>query len=194
MLDGSFLLPRGPDAILPHGSVHGGSIGGMNLADYILHDLSSVAPRTRALLERLPADKLYFSPGSGLQTVGWNANHLANIPSWPGMIVEQDELNLDPSQPFDAETSDHPAKIVATFDRNLEAGRKIIAGASDEKLAEPWTMKYAGQTLYSMTKGDVLRTWVVMHLVHHTAILSSHLRLAGVEMGSLLEEMPGPTL
>lgn len=135
-----------------------------------------------------------FTPGGGMHTVGWNANHLADIAGWAtSMILEHDELDLAPpgGEPMTTPEATDPAEIVKTFDANLAQSRAAIAAASDEKLAEPWTLKYGGHSLFTMPKGDVLRTWVVMHCVHHTAMLTSHLRLAGVELGSMFEEMPG---
>ena len=51
---------------------------------------------TRKLLARVSDDKLDWSPGSGLQTIGWNASHLAEIAGWVPVILQQPELDIAP--------------------------------------------------------------------------------------------------
>lgn len=156
----------------------------MTIAKLLLPELEVEAARTRRVLAAVPADKLDWSPGHELHTIGWNANHLADILDWVGVIVNQSEFDIAPPDgpPHETPSLATPAEILASYDSNLVAAKNAIGGASDEILAEPWTMRMRGQELFTISKGECLRTWVLNHTVHHRAILSVYLRMAGVEL------------
>jgi uncharacterized damage-inducible protein DinB len=41
----------------------------------------------------------------------------------------------------------------------------------------PWTLKNSGQTIFSMPKAAVWRSFVMSHLIHHRGQLSVYLRM-----------------
>jgi uncharacterized damage-inducible protein DinB len=70
--------------------------------------------------------------------------------------------------------------LLQVFDKNVAQGRALIANASDEQLSRTWTLKFAGNTIFSMPRSQVLRGAVINHLIHHRAQLGVHLRLNGI--------------
>lgn len=156
----------------------------MTISELMIPELDREMARTRRVLQAVPADKMAWQPGENLRTIGWNANHLMEIVSWTSDILDKDEFNIAPvdGPAYQTPSIADPNEIVAQFDKNLVAAREAIAGATDEKMAEMWTMKMGEQTLFTISKGDCLRTWVLNHTVHHRAILSVYLRMAGVEL------------
>ena len=54
----------------------------MSYADTLLPEFDHEMANTRKVLERVPDDKLDWQPHPKSHTIGWNANHLANIPDW----------------------------------------------------------------------------------------------------------------
>ncbi len=144
---------------------------------------------TRTLLARVPDDKVDWSPGSGLQSIGWNASHLAEIAGWVPVIVSQAELDIAPpgGEAMPPPTKKGVAQLLEHFDANAAASLATLRGAPDAVMAESWTMKAGGQVLFTMTKGDCLRKWVFSHTAHHRGILSAYLRMAGVRHDSLYE-------
>ena len=163
----------------------------MTIAQLMIPELKREAEMTRRLLARVPADKLAFTPGHGLHTVGWNASHLAEIVGWVPMIVNAPGLDLaavDAEQSAAAARSNDLAALLKTFDANLVNSLAALEGVSDARMDEPWTMSMGGQELFTMKKGDCLRKWVFTHTAHHRGILSALLRLAGVPHGSIYEE------
>jgi uncharacterized damage-inducible protein DinB len=70
--------------------------------------------------------------------------------------------------------------LLQVFDKNVAQGRALIANASDEHLSRTWTLKFAGNTIFSMPRSQVLRGAVINHLIHHRAQLGVHLRLNGI--------------
>ncbi len=156
----------------------------MTLAEQYLPEFDDEMARTRKVLEAIRKEDLDWSPGANLHSIGWNANHLASIVGWTVDIVDKDEFDIAPVDgPADVvPTSDDPAAILAMFDAGLKSGREALKGASDAKLAEKWALKMGGQALFEMPKGECIRKWVLNHTVHHRGILSTYLRLRGVEV------------
>lgn len=156
----------------------------MQIADLMVPELDREMARTRRVLLKVPAEHWQWKAHESLRTLGWNANHVAEIVGWTPFIVGQSEFDIAPvdGPHYQTPTLTDPAEIVANFDRDVSQAREAIAAASDATLAEPWSMKSGGQTLFTITKGECLRTWVLNHTVHHRGILSVYLRMLGVEL------------
>ena len=44
----------------------------------------------------------------------------------------------------------------------------------------PWTLKYQGEVIFTMPRADVIRKFVLNHIIHHRAITCVYLRLNDV--------------
>ena len=165
------------------------SSAAVTIAQLMIPELQREAAMTRSLLERVPADKLDWSPGGDLRTIGWNAGHLADIVGWVRGTLEHDELDFtDESAAAWMGPTDDLAAILKRFDAHLADSLAALEGVADDVMAEPWTMKMSGHPLFTMPKGDVLRKWVFTHQAHHRGILSTYLKMAGVKFSSIYEE------
>ena len=69
----------------------------MTIAELLLTDLAWELPTTRKIIERAPADKYSWSPGSDLHTIAWNVNHLTDVAGWTPLILDTSELDLAPA-------------------------------------------------------------------------------------------------
>lgn len=160
----------------------------MTIAQLMIPELKAEAAMTRKLLARVPNDKLSFTPGHGVRTIAWNAAHLAEIVGWVEGTLNGDGLDLAEFEGYKPTDPTDLAPVLKTFDENLAKSVKALEGVTDAKMAEPWTMRH-GQTVYfTIEKNECLRKWVFTHTAHHRGILSTLLRLAGVEHGSIYEE------
>jgi len=92
----------------------------------------------RKVLERIPDDKLEWKAHPKSHTIGWNANHVADIPNWVVEVIKKPSLDLAPAggekYPFPKLTSRR--EILELFDRNVAAAREAIAGAKDEDMGQ----------------------------------------------------------
>lgn len=154
----------------------------MRLAEIMLPEFDREMARTRRTLAAVPADKMDWKPHESLHTIHWNANHLVNLIGWTPLIISASEFDMAPVDGPAPEppSIDDPAALLAEFDKNVATAREALFGASDETMAEPWSLKAGGQVLFTISKGECVRTWVLNHSVHHRAILSVFLRMAGV--------------
>jgi uncharacterized damage-inducible protein DinB len=76
-------------------------------------------------------------------------------------------------------------EILARFDKNVAAGRAALVAASDEEFFKPWSLLSGGQTVFTMPRIAVLRSFVLNHSIHHRAHLCVYLRLNNVPVPAL---------
>jgi uncharacterized damage-inducible protein DinB len=71
------------------------------------------------------------------------------------------------------------------FDQNVADAKKGIAAATDEQLMKPWSLLKTGQTIMTMPKIVVLRSFVLNHTIHHRAQMGVYLRLNDIPVPSI---------
>jgi uncharacterized damage-inducible protein DinB len=151
----------------------------MSYAETFLPEFEQEMTNTRKVLERIPDDKLDWQAHLKSHTIGWNANHVADIPNWLVMVLTEPSLDIAPvggeRYPFPKLTGRE--EILELFDRNVSTARKAIAEVEDEEMGSPWTLSQAGQTFFTMPRAAVVRSMVLNHLMHHRAHLCVYLRL-----------------
>ena len=60
----------------------------MKYAEMLLPDFDEEMAGARNVLERVPDNKWDWRPHPKSNTIGWNANHLAELPEWvPGILT-----------------------------------------------------------------------------------------------------------
>ena len=162
----------------------------MSIAELALPEFDDEMARTRKVLAAVPKNSMDWKPGDNMRSVGWNANHLAEIIGWTNDILEKSEFDIAPvdGPKYETPSIDDPALILSKYDSALTVARDAFANSSDDKLAEQWTMKMGGQPLFTMTKGACVRRWVFNHSIHHRGILSLYLRMCGVELTPVYDE------
>src|SRR6267378_4454895 len=76
--------------------------------------------------------------------------------------------------------------MLALFDDNVDQGRKALnAAADDAQMMKPWSLQAGGQTLFTLPKAGVLRSFVMNHIIHHRAQLGVYLRLNNVPVPAM---------
>ncbi len=112
------------------------------------------------------------------------AIHIARIPTWTKITIDQDSLDLAaPTPPSSAPKT--TAELVALFDASVEEARTAILSVSDEVLLRPWSLMSGSDTLMTMPKVAVLRSFVMNHLIHHRGQLTVYLRLNNIAVPSI---------
>ncbi len=152
----------------------------MSYAESILPEFDQEMANTRKVLERIPDDKLDWKPHPKSHTIGWNANHIADMPNWLVMVLNTPSLDIAPvgGESYSSPKLTSRSEIVEHFDRNVAAARKAIADATD--VASPWSLLQAGQTIFTLPRAAVIRSMVLNHIIHHRAHLLVYLRLNDV--------------
>ncbi len=154
----------------------------MSYSQTILPEFDQEMANTRKVLERLPEDKLDWRAHPKSNTIGWNANHLAEIPGWVEGMLTQPSWDFAPAggQGYQSPKLMTRQEILNLFDRNVVAARKAIAAAKDEEMTQPWSLLQGGKLIFTMPRAAVIRNFILNHLIHHHAILCVYLRLNNI--------------
>jgi uncharacterized damage-inducible protein DinB len=154
----------------------------MTYAESILPEFDQEMASTRKVLERVPEDKLEWRAHSKSNTIGWNANHLVEMPSWVPMTINLASLDIAPpgGPKYQSPKLTTRRELLETFDKNVAAARQALAAAKDQDIDQSWSLLRGGTPLFTMPKRAVIRTFVINHIIHHRAILCVYLRLNDV--------------
>jgi uncharacterized damage-inducible protein DinB len=150
----------------------------MTISETFLPEFDQEMADTLKILDCVPEDKFSWKPHEKSMTLGRLASHVAEMPNWTLVTINQDKLELTPSnKPFNATKR---AELIDTFNTNVASAREALAGASDDHLGKVWSLSYNGQTMFSLPRAAVLRNMVMSHMIHHRGQLSVYLRLLDV--------------
>lgn len=156
----------------------------MSFAEMTLPEFDQEMATTRRVLERLPEDKLDWQPHPKSHTIGWNANHIAEIAGWGESICNDDDFDMHPpgGVRYTTPTLATRQAILDSFDQGVAATRAALAQVKDESLGDIWSLLDAGKPVLQMPRGAMFRTFVLSHLIHHRAILTVYYRLNDISV------------
>jgi len=159
----------------------------MALNQALLPEFDHEMANTRKTLERVPEDKFDWKPHPKSFAMGPLATHLATLPSWAAITIQQDSIDIAPEgePPLRNEPVHSVEELLQRFDSNVAAARAAIAGASDEDLFKTWTLLSGGKTIFALPRIAALRSFVMSHNIHHRAQLGVYLRLNDVAVPSI---------
>ncbi len=155
--------------------------------EWFLAQLDVEAPKTRRALERVPEGKDDWKPHDKSMPLGRLASLVARMPSWIALVINQDELDLNPpgggsNTGFSVLKTN--ADLLKAFDESVAGGRDALKRVDDERLHQPWKLLMAGKTVSADPRYIVLRD-TFMHLSHHRGQLTVYLRLTGAQVPSI---------
>jgi uncharacterized damage-inducible protein DinB len=163
----------------------------MPIAQTLLPEFDHEMANTRKLLEVVPDPDAAWRPHPKSTPLGELATHIATLPLWAKLVLEQPELDL--GSPANASIAQMPfttvPELLERFDRNVRDARAALGSVADGAMGVTWTLKNRGTTIFSIPRAAVLRGFILSHLIHHRGQLSVYLRLRNVPLPSLY----GPT-
>ncbi len=156
----------------------------MSYAQMVLPEFEHEMANTRKVLECLPDDKFDWKAQEDMQTIGWNANHLVEIPGWVEGTLTKTEWEIAPTdgEPYKSPSFTSKQEILDQFDKNVAEARKAIEAVKDEDMGVMWSLTQAGKPLMTMPRAAVMRGFVLNHAIHHRAHLIVYLRMNGIDV------------
>lgn len=147
----------------------------MAIKDGVLAEFDHEMGITRRLLDRLPDDRFAWKPHDKSMSLGGLATHIANLPNWTAIIMDQSGFDMAAAPPRRQDLTSRAA-VLADFDK---AGRdaRALLDKTDAEYVAPWTLKRDGQQVFTMPRVGVFRSFVLSHTIHHRGQLSVYLRL-----------------
>jgi uncharacterized damage-inducible protein DinB len=153
------------------------------LKDGLLAEYDHEIATTRKLIERVPKDRLAWKPHEKSMSLGGLARHIATLPTWGTTILEQASFDLATVGPNPPEPS-APEDILDDFERSTAAARKAL-DKTDAEFIAPWTLRRAGQEMFTLPRIAAFRSFVLSHLIHHRGQLSVYLRLNDIPVPAI---------
>jgi len=159
----------------------------MAMRDFLLPEFDQEMASTRKTLERVPDDKLSWTPHDKSFTMQALASHLANIPSWMGITLNEESLDVAPKEGdgFKTPQAESTKHLLEMFDKDVVEARKVLEETSDEQLLLPWTLLAGGKEVFTMPRAGVLRLFIFSHNIHHRAQLGVYLRLNDISVPAI---------
>lgn len=154
----------------------------MTKAQQFLAELKREAVATRNLLKAVPVEKADWQPHAKSMTLGRLATHVAEIPGWYDVTLNQDVLDFSGSSSFKGHVAKSNEELLDIFDKNMLRAEEILSAFPDERLQENWTMRAGEQVFFTLPKEEVVRTWCLNHWYHHRAQLGVFLRLLDIPL------------
>jgi len=146
----------------------------MKLNELLLAQLERESRATRETLAALPVGRNDWRPHPKSMPLGTLAILVANMSSWPGMIVEGDELDLAATPaPAPAESNE---QLVEAHEQAVALSRKALSSTDDDRLMKSWRLRFGDKILDDRPRHLIIAD-TICHLAHHRGQLSVYLRL-----------------
>ena len=152
----------------------------MKITELLLAELDREAVGSRKALERVPEGKNDWKPHEKSMPLGNLATIVATIPAWLDMVVNMDELDINP--PGGPKFKPQPWKtrrdLLDQFEASLKKGRQVLEKTTDDHLFNTkWRMLSAGKLMSEQQRYMAIREGVFNHMAHHRGQLTVYLRL-----------------
>ena len=162
----------------------------MTMTEWFLAELESEAGKSRRVLEQVPMGKRDWKPHQRSMELGYLSDLVANIPSWVGMAITMDELDIAPKDgpTYKPAPLNSTAALVAALDKAVAQARDALQKTTDAHLETPWRLLAGGQLAFEQPRHQVIRD-TFLHSAHHRGQMTVYLRL----LGSKVPSVYGPT-
>ena len=150
----------------------------MSIAQSLLPEFDNEMANTRKMLERIPENKFDYKPDPKSMPMGKLASHIVEMVGWLKETIEQPSIDIPPDAK--AYVASSRKELLEKLDQNVASSRAALAGVSDQAMMQEWTLKFAGNPMFSMPRAAVIRSMIMNHVIHHRAQLSVYYRLNGV--------------
>lgn len=152
----------------------------MPIITAMLDELDHEGRTTTRVLERVPGDKLDWTPHPKSMSLGKLAWHIATLPQRVGVMLREGVFDVMAARPQDP--PDQTASIVIAYHAHLTATREYLATLDDAALRETFTLRRGPETVMTIPKIAVIRSILMNHTYHHRGQLTVYLRLLDVPL------------
>lgn len=150
----------------------------MTRLQQFLKEFEQEAITTRKMLSIIPGDKFDWKPHPKSMSIRQLGTHIAELPTWIGMVLNTSELDFA-ANPYQPKEINDTKTLVDYFEANLIACRKELTNGNEASLEELWTLRN-GSDIYSQEpKQDVIRM-TMNQITHHRAQMGVYLRLLDI--------------
>jgi len=149
--------------------------------------LDDEVTRTRGALQAVPEGHDDWKPHDKSMPFGRLAMLVAQMPSWVSLVIDRDELDLNPpggGSSVDQKPLRNSRELVAAMEEGAANARTSLAKATDDHLLKTWRLLFAGKVVSEQPRHIVLRD-TFSHLAHHRGQLTVYLRMNGAPVPAI---------
>ena len=158
----------------------------MKLAEYLLAEFDREVERSRRALEQVPTGKYDWKPHDKSMIFGALANMVATIPMWINMEINQDELDVAPTDgsKMEQKRMDSSEELLKALDKTASDLRSVLEKTTDEHLMTSWRLLARGQVVIEAPRYEMIQD-TIHHWAHHRGQMTVYLRLMGAKVPAL---------
>jgi uncharacterized damage-inducible protein DinB len=160
----------------------------MKITELLLTELDHEAIGTRKALERVPEGKNDWKPHEKSMPLGSLATIVATVPAWLDMVVNVDELDINPpgGSSYRPPAWKTRGELLDQFEASLKKGREVLQKTTDDHLLNTkWRMLSGGKLMMEQSRYEAVREGVLNHMAHHRGQLTVYLRLLGEKVPAI---------
>ena len=150
----------------------------MTLISLFKQELEKEAITTRKMLLIVPDDKYDWKPHPKSMVMMNLITHIAELPTWLGMVLNTDELDFAVNE-YKSAVVNCNAELMEMFEKNLAAGVAQLDESKEDSLNNSWILRSGEQILSEGSKADMIRI-SLSQIIHHRAQLGVYLRLLDI--------------
>jgi uncharacterized damage-inducible protein DinB len=154
----------------------------MKITELLITELDHEAIGSRKALEHVPEGKNDWKPHDKSMPLGRLATIVATTPAWIEMVVNMDEVDINPpgGSKFKTEPWKTRRDLLQQLEASLQKGKEILQKTTDDHLFNTrWRMLSAGKLMMEQSRYEAIREGVINHMAHHRGQLTVYLRLNG---------------
>lgn len=148
------------------------------IIELLTNEFNQEAETTRKMLSIVPNEKYDWQPHPKSMTVRRLATHIADLPSWVAMAVNDNGLdfaNTDHKEPVVNDTK----HLLEFFEESLAKGQAALDKIKENELDQEWILSNGGHVIAKLTRGSMIRI-ALSQTIHHRAQLGVFLRLLDI--------------
>jgi uncharacterized damage-inducible protein DinB len=152
----------------------------MKITELLAAELDQEAAGIRKTLQNVPEGKNDWKPHEKSMPLGRLATIVANIPAWLEMVINMDEIDINPpgGSKFNTEPWKTRADLLQQFEASLKKGREVLQKTTDDHLLNTkWRMLSNGKLMMEQSRYEAVREGVLNHMAHHRGQLTVYLRM-----------------
>src|SRR5882672_2429242 len=119
----------------------------MKVTEFLLAELDREVERSRRALEQVPEGKYDWKPHEKSMIFGYLASMVATIPSWIATEINQDELDVAPTDggKMKQKRMDRSDELLQALEKAAADARSAFKKTTDEHLMTNWRLLARGQ-------------------------------------------------